>query len=344
MKRTLILVVGLVLILALFVGCSNNAAKATPTTKTAEVQFEKLMKEPLTLKVTFGQNGDTVYGVGIAHACDAIAERTNGEVTFEIYPSGQLGKTAETLEQMMAGAPVVCSLGFDNTGEYIDELAVASAPYVFNDLTEVFTLSESEWMSEVEKKMYAKGFAPLGYGTLGYRHFISTKRIGDASDINGLIIRMGNSSLAQGFIKIMGGAPTTSSWSDNYSSLQQGIWDSCEASLDTLYNSSLYEVCDYLTLSGHFVTPTILTMGTQYWDKIPEEYQKIMREEFADAFYKMYEEFAASEKARIADFKAAGVEVINTDKSSFAAYVPDLINSLGLDSTIYNDIRAAIEN
>lgn len=49
--------------------------------------------------------------------------------------------------------------------------------------------------------------------------------------------------------------PTTSTWADNYSLLQTGVIESCEAPLSLLLSSSLNEVCKYLCLSGHFVNP-----------------------------------------------------------------------------------------
>lgn len=323
---------------------STTAAPATDTAETtAAAQTTVRLDEPIQFNVTTSNALDSAFCVNLQKAYDAITERTNGDLTFVIYPSSQLGSTTETLEQMRAGAPIICSLGFDNIGDYVPKMQIASAPYVFNDTSEVQILGASDWMKEVEQDMYAAGFAPLAYGSLGYRHFISSKPIEDASSIKGMIVRMGNSSLAQNFITVMGGNPTTSSWNDNYSSIQQGIFDACEASAELLYNSSLYEVCDYLTLSGHFVTPTVLTMNTIWWDKLPEEYQQIMREELTKGMANILADMTEAEAGIIEKFKEAGVTVIETDKSTFAAYVPELLEKLGLDSAEYDNIRAAIE-
>lgn len=319
-------------------------SKAVESAAPAESQApEKLMDQPITFNMGFSSAADSAVGKAMQSACDAITERTNGEVQFKLFPNGQLGSTTEVLEQMRAGAPVICALGFDNMGDYVPKMQIASAPYVFNDTHEVQVLGDSDWMKETEKDMREAGFAPLGYGSWGYRHFISTKPIEDASSIKGMLVRMGNSSLAQNFITVMGGSPTTSSWNDNYSNLSQGIYDSCEASAELLYNSSLYEVAKYLTLSGHFVTPTVMTMNTTCWDKLPEAYQQIVREEISKGMATILDEMTASEADYIQKFKDAEVTVIETDKSTFSAYVPELLTKLGLDAAEYDNIRAAIE-
>lgn len=304
---------------------------------------EKLLDESITFNIGYSSAADSAMGKAMQAACDTITQRTNGEIQFKTFPNSQLGSTTEILEQMRAGAPVICNLGFDNMGDYVTKMQIASAPYVFNDTYEVQVLGASDWMKGVEEDMREAGFAPLGYGSLGYRHFLSTKPIENASSIKGMLVRMGNSSLAQNFITVMGGSPTTSSWNDNYSNLSQGIYDACEASAELLYNSSLHEVAKYLTLSGHFVTPSVFTMNTTYWDKLPETYQQIIREEITKALAVTLDEMIASEADFIQKFKDAGVTVIETDKASFAAYVPELLTQLGLDASEYESIRAAIE-
>ena len=41
-------------------------------------------------------------------------------------------------------------------------------------------------------------------------------------------------------------------------------------------------------------------------------------------------------------FKDYGVEIVNTDKSSFAKYLPELYKALGFDPAIYDELRADI--
>ena len=62
-----------------------------------------------------------------------------------------------------------------------------------------------------------------------------------------------------------------------------------------------------------------------------------------DACVEMADQSMAKEDEFVQQFKDLGVTVSEADKASFAAVVPDLFTLLGLDPSIYDTIRAAIE-
>lgn len=305
---------------------------------------EKLLNRPMQFRVCFSESMDTVFGKFVEKSFAEITEKTNGELVFDLFPDNQLGSIPDMLEQMRAGAPLICSMGFDNLGDIVPDFAPAAFPYIFQSLEEVQLLGKSDWIAGISQKLTAASIAPLCFGAQGYRHFISTKKITDASSIAGLKVRMGPSGAAQGFIRVMGGAPTTSTWADNYSLLQTGVFDACEAPLSLLYSSSLYEVCDYLCLSGHFVNPLVLCMNPMFWDQIPEPYQKVVLDTLYEGCAWMAAEAGRLEADYIKMFQDKGVTVTDPDKSTFAKYVPDLFKLLNLAPSIYDDIRAGIES
>lgn len=215
---------------------ASNAASSTAVSAPAAA-------EALTFKVAYSESEDSIYGEVINAAFDEITSKTEGRVAFDIYPNNALGSITDMLEQMRAGAPMICSMGFDNLGDVVSDFAPASFPYVFNSLYEVQALAKSDWIAGIESELVKQDIQPLCYGAIGYRHFISTFKIEKAADCAGHIMRMGPSSAAQGFITVMNGTPTTSTWADNYSLLQTGVIESCEAPLSLLLSSSLNEVC-----------------------------------------------------------------------------------------------------
>jgi TRAP-type C4-dicarboxylate transport system substrate-binding protein len=321
-------------------GGGSQASEPAPAAGT-----EKLLQAPITFRVAFAENADTPIVKHLSEAYNKASQLTNGEIKFEIFPSGQLGTIPDVTEQMNAGAPIIINTGFDNVAELVPELGVAAAPYAFLDIKEVFKLVKTPWFDNISRLMNEKaGMQPIGVGASGYRHFISRKPIRDASSIKGMKIRMGPSALAQTYIRLMGGTPVTSNWVDNYPSIQQGVFDSCEAALSLLYSSSLYEVAKYLTLSGHFVTPAMQVTSASSWAKVPEAYQKIIKDCVDAGMLACYEEIVKSEEPLIQQFKDKGVEVIVTDKSTFAAYTPQLLMELGYPSNAYDEFRKAIDS
>ena len=353
MKKLFALFLALAMVLSL-VACGGAAAPAaTEAPAAAEAPAAEapaaeepvhLLDKPMTFKVATTQASNGLWVKYMTAAYEEITELTNGDLVFEIYPDSELGKNDDCVEQILAGAPMILGCGFDTMTNFSDKLAVASSPYVFQDMSEVFTLVETDWWdTTVAELADSANLQIFAVGTLGYRHFISTFEINSAADCAGHIMRMGPSGAAQGFITVMNGTPTTSAWADNYSLLQTGVIDSCEAPLSLLLSSSLGEVCDYLALSGHFVNPFSLTMNPMYWEQISAADQAIVKETLAAACVEMADQAMEMEAEFVQAFKDQGVTVTEPDKASFGAVVPELFKLLELEPSIYDDIRAAIE-
>ena len=171
--------------------------------------------EPVVLKYATSHTMTAASTVRTMEAFDRITEQTDGAVQFEVYPDNQLGSLGDIMEQMRSGMPIMLFVGFDMIGDFVPEAGAIYFPYVFEDINEIFPLVESEWYAGVEEDIIASGVTPLGYGAAGYRNFIGSKPVRSAEDIKGLMARMAPSEMAQNFITLCGGSPTTSTWVDN---------------------------------------------------------------------------------------------------------------------------------
>ena len=98
-----------------------------------------------------------------------------------------------------------------------------------------------------------------------------------------------------------------------------------------------------VTEIGKNVAMQIAAMNPTYWDQISAEDQQTIKSVLTDACVEMADQSMAKEDEFVQQFKDLGVTVSEADKASFAAVVPDLFTLLGLDPSIYDTIRAAIE-
>ncbi|WP_195277019.1 TRAP transporter substrate-binding protein DctP [Anaerotruncus rubiinfantis] len=342
MKKIIALFLATVMVIS-FCACGKKEAVSEPDQTSSEApETTALMDAPMTFKVTTTQSSGSLWVKHMTSAYEEITERTNGELKFEIYPDGELGKNNDVVEQILAGAPIILGCGFDTMSDYSEKLAIASCPYVFQDMSEVFSLADTDWYkTAVAELAESSNIQIFAQGTLGFRHFIGSEPITCPEDMKPLIVRMG-SDLMRNWITVMGSTPASGAWADNYSNIQQGVFHACEATLDLLWSSSLYEVCDYLTLSGHSINPNISIMTANNWNKIPAKYQAVITEVMAKTMSAIYDETVASEAKIVADFQDKGVEICEVDKAAFAAFTPDLLEMQGYDTEILNEINAAL--
>lgn len=342
-KLTAILLAAIMVISLAACGSGSEQAPASPTAEAAGT--DKLLDSTLVIKVSWSDTKDDYIFPALEAAAKNITERTNGEIEFELYPGGTLAGLDDAMEQAMSGANIIFGYGLDNLGDYVPSFIPAGCPYTFLEWTDLKKLRDSDWMDERETELNDIGMqaiAMCGFG--GFRHFISKCDLSTPESFKGKIIRMGAANASQKFAEALGGSPTTTSWADNYNLLDQGVIDACEASLITLWNSSLYEVGTNLTLTGHFATPFNLLCSSELWGKIPEAYQGIVREEFENALDVFSQEISGLESDYLDKFAEKGTIITEVDKAAFQEYLPKLYEILGLNIDDYYAMRASIEN
>jgi TRAP-type C4-dicarboxylate transport system substrate-binding protein len=190
----------------------SAAATSAPVADTDAAAAAEAAIEPMAFKYACAEGAGSAVVTQLTAAFEKITEYTGGAYTFEVFPDNQLGSITDVEESVFAGAPIIESVGFDQLGDIVNDFMPASFPYVFKDIYEVYDLADSDWMVDMQAKFAEQGVDAIALGANGYRHFISTKPIRSADDIKSMVIRMGPSAAAQGFITVMGGNPTTSTW------------------------------------------------------------------------------------------------------------------------------------
>ncbi len=321
-------------------GTSSGSSGASSGSSSSSSAAEPVK---MTLKWSSAESEDSLVGKTVKAALEEVSEKTDGNLKFEFYFSNALGTIPEFMEQMLSGAPIIAAGGIDTASEYCHDIMPASFPYTYEDITEIFALQKTNWWENTKKALAEEHIAPVALTAFGYRNFIGSVKVEKADDLKGHIVRMGPATMAQTFMSVIGASPTTSTWSDNYSLIQNGTIDLCEAAVDLLWSSSLQEVSKYLNLSGHFITPAILMMNDQTFAQLGSEYQTILCDTLAEHLNKMVLSTVDTQTEYVQKFKDYGVEIVNTDKSSFAPYLPELYKALGFDPNLYNELRADID-
>lgn len=343
MKKVLALVLASVMVISL--AACGKKAEAPAATEAAAEGTAKLLDAPIVFKVSYVENPDTAMGTIMPEAFKKAQALCNDEIQFEFYPSAQLGNEADVMEQIHNGAPIIGVAGYDDMSATVPACIPLAVPYVFESIEEVCNFAKSDYFENLRQQMVSSGYVPMCSGSLGIRHFISTSPITCAADIKGKIIRMGNSNPCQSYITVLGGTPATTAWADNYSMLQTGAIDGCEASIDLLWSSSLQEVCTNLCLSGHLCTPFMFVTSPENWAKIPAEYQKYITEALTEGTIALAKAYDEDSPSYVEKFKEAGVTVCeNPDIESFKEGILLEYDYLGIDRSEYDKIRAAIKS
>lgn len=276
--------------------------------------------ETTTLKMAISASEKSIQGLTGNYWADLCKKGREAQATtidVVLYPNNQLGKVSEVLEQLAMGENVIVATDASALKSYAPDLGILDGPYFFSSEEEVSKLFETEWFEKQCEELYGKGIkvvnATMVYGT---RQVMAKKPLRTPADLKGVKLRVPSNDLSTSIIEAMGGVPTALSLSDVYASIQQGVVDGMENPVATHVDSSMFEVCDYLSMTGHQITITWYVMSADTYDKLSDLDKEFLMSSAADAanyFNKTNGELNAQGLQTLVDKGVTVVEDVDTE-------------------------------
>lgn len=65
-----------------------------------------------------------------------------------------------------------------------------------------------------------------------------------------------------------------------YTALSTGIVEAVECPNNSLYPGGYYEICKHILISGHMYSSCAVEFNVDFWNKLPAEIQKVLKESF----------------------------------------------------------------
>lgn len=222
---------------------------------------------------------DNSTGAMVTVFKNLVESGTNGSVSVEIFPSGQLGKDAEVLQQIKSG---VVQSGIHSTGGMASIYPLIGAldvPFAFPNISTTYEVFDGPFGDKLAASIEDKtGLHVLGFGDSGgFFNFTNSKRpIKTLADFEGMKIRTMGLETHKTLIASLGGQPAGIAWSEVYTALQTGVADGQMNPVPIIAFAKFNEVQDYLTLSKHLFTPYVWVMNKDFWDSLSDSEKEVV--------------------------------------------------------------------
>mgnify|MGYP004493715679 CR=1 FL=1 len=275
----------------------------------------------ITLRIGHGSAENLDHPITIH--CNAmkeyIEEKSNGRIKVEIYPGGQLGDTKSLFEMVQMGMLDFTICPVPMMGAFTDALVGMDMPYLFQgDYELIYKALKSDAGREMLANVEADtGVKALGYSFHCWRHFFTNKQITCLEDCKGMKLRVMETPIQQAIFSSLGFAPVAIALPDLYQSIQQGTVDGATFDFIGGVTENYYEICKYVTKSGHIAFSSITAMSPVTFDGMSAEDQQLMIDAAAYAEDVTYEKVKELEPIYEQKLKDLGVEVIEIDLEPF---------------------------
>ncbi|AGB42405.1 tripartite ATP-independent periplasmic transporter solute receptor, DctP family [Halobacteroides halobius DSM 5150] len=262
-------------------------------------------KKVYTIRAGIGLNDKSAQFKALEKWKQMVEKRSDGRIEMELYHSSQLGDDREMMEALQLGTQEVTCPSTAPIGGFIPEFKVFDLPFLFPSNKAADYVLDGPVGQRLLKKLEKEGLIGLAYWENGFRHLTNSVRaVKTPADIKGLKVRTMENPIHLAAWEAMGANPTPMAFGELFSAMQQGVVDGQENPWGTIYLQNFYEVQDYVTNTGHVYSPFVLMVSEKFYDKLPSDLQKILREtakEVKDYQRKINREMNAKYREKLKD-------------------------------------------
>lgn len=336
MKRALAIVLATAMTLTLGAcGSSSGTSGALNNAAPNAAANSAGSKDKLVIQVAYENNPGEPVDTSAKEWQKLVAEKSNGTMEIKLFPSSQLGSKTDLIDQIVMGEPIITICDGSFLAEYgAPELAIVSAPYVFQNFDQCWKLIKTDWWSQQGDLLAQKGIHIVTTNWIfGERNIMTTKPVKTIDDIKGLILRTPNTPSYMKAFQLMGAAPTAMAIGDVYTALQQGTINGLENTFTTLYGSAYYEVAKYITMTKHVEMFAQWICSEKWFDGLTKEQQQILSETGDQAGLKNNDLQTNGTEDYMKKMKDKGVTIIDLSDAERAKF-EEASAALYKDSTV----------
>lgn len=319
----------------LALGCALAVAALASSAMAAEV----------TIKVAYENNPGEPVDVLMNKWAELVAERSDGKVALETYPSSQMGSKNDIIDQAMMGVNVITIADAGFLTDFDPDWGILYGPYLAESPEQLFRLYEGDWFAKKKEELQAKGIRiVIANYMYGRRHLLSKKKVESPDDMKGMKVRTPNNPMQIKAISMMGGTPTPMPLGDVYPALTQGIIDGVENPLTVLHGQKLDEQAKELSMIDYLTTSALWLGGEAYFASLDPEVVALLEETGHEIGVASQQAAETDEADMLAAMEEMGVKVTRPDLEPFREITRDFYNQFpewsdGLYETIQAELK-----
>jgi len=288
-------------------------------------------------RFAYDQPRNTGYSIAGDLFADKLKELSKGTMLIDQYPGAQLGQEPQLLQLVKAGDIEFAIISSANTATISPQAGVMSLHFLFRDEAHVIKALADKPVIEAIQKMIdetTQGLHVIATGSQGVRHMYSKKEIRKVEDIKGLKVRVQATATEDTMFPAYGAQTVHMPFGSVYTSLQTGVVDVAENSINVYLVNKHYEVAPVLNITEHEGNNALVFVSDKLWQTLSAEQKQWVLTAAAEISNKEPTKAFELEKTAAAKLKTLGVKVVeDVDKKTFTTiadpYLDKLAKELG---------------
>lgn len=319
MKKTLALVLAVLMVATCLMACGKQAAPADNTPAAAPADGAPAAAAPqadknVTIKLGFthsNPNREEDDEVMYAETFKEYVESHSDTIKVELYPGNALGSQADTVGAVASGTVEMTIQNSSQLNNYDINTMIFGMPGTFNDIAETNKVVDSDWAKEIlDNTCKTTGIRVLGNYCSGMRSFTCKgHELRSVEDAKGLTFRVPESPIYSQMVSAISANAVPMPSSEMYVAMQNGVVDGQENPIQNVVIDKTYEVQDWYVLDNH--TPTVMSymISEKFYSSLSDAQKAVILEANDAAMAKTREVVTKLEAKGIATLEANGMTV-----------------------------------
>lgn len=229
---------------------------------------------------------DSDQGQAAEFFAERVKELTNGEITIQVFHSGELGPPPTQYENLIAGAQDIVIDTIDYLTAYDDRVGIVNTPFVFRSRDHFQAYLNSDAFAEIAKNFEERGMVFVGdYSWMRQqdRGILSRTPIRTPEDLQGYKLRMFQAEIPINAWSLFGANVQVIPWGETYTALATGAVDGLTTVVSASYLSKHTEQLKNFTNLKEYYQIVLPIMSLRTWDKLSDEHKAAIEQAVAEA-------------------------------------------------------------
>lgn len=352
MKKTVALLLAVVLLLACLAGCgssNNKSAAQSPDTSNTEKENDEVFK----LKIDYpNPENSAIYPVLVDWG-EWLEEKSEDRIEVTVYSGGALGSIVDCVTNVESGVTDGCWSAISIYPGLWPLSNVVALPMTGANSMEVMNSAMNDLMATEEYDAEWDNVHRVAFHVTTPAAFIFKDRVDSMKAIVGNTIRT-NCSEATPWLDTLGSIPVSVASNDGYEAISKGTVQGGLWWMDQLESSALYEVVDSVIYGPVEYCGMFLCINKELYESMPADLQQLI-DESGDYYMSLLPDaYYSQEEKVISLLEEHDVDLIYTSdedkewlaegaQASYDVYIESM-NELGYDGqAIFDSLLEKIE-
>lgn len=205
------------------------------------------------------------------------------EFTLKMLIRGEGGPEETQLSNARRGRVQIVGLSFAGAAAVVPEIAVLSAPYLFESQEEADYVMDEVVLEPFRRLFADNGLRLLQWVDVGWVNLYAREPILEPVQARGVRLRAASSVASQAFVQAIGGDMISMPFPDVLPSLQTGLIDGGVTSVTMYALSGIADEAPHYTLTEHTYDAGVLVANKAWFDGLTPHDKDVFEEAFGSS-------------------------------------------------------------